>query len=52
MFEQGPGLCGHLWLEVGLVLPGRQGRPIEKGHALIEEPDIAGDFKVVDDRIR
>ena len=52
MFEQGAALCGHAWLEIRLVLSSREERPIEEGHDLVEELDIAGDFKVVDDRIR
>ena len=52
MFEQGAVLRGHTWLEIRLVLPSRESRPVEEGNDLVEETDIAGDFKVVDDRIR
>ena len=52
MFEQGPVLCGHPWLEIRLVLPRRESRPVEEGNDLVEESDIAGDFQVVDDRVR
>jgi hypothetical protein len=33
-------------------LPGRKSRPIEEGDGLVEESDIACDFKVVDDCVR
>jgi hypothetical protein len=49
MFEQGPVLGGYTWLEVRLVLLGRKGRPIEEGHDLVQESDIACHFQVVDD---
>jgi hypothetical protein len=40
-----------MWLEVRLVLPGRENRPVEEGNDLVEKTDIAGYFKVVDDRV-
>lgn len=52
MFEQAPVLCGHTWLEIRLVLSGREGWSFEEGNDLVEETDIACDFKVVDNRVR
>jgi hypothetical protein len=28
MLEQGPVLCGHVWLEIRFVLPGCEERPV------------------------
>jgi hypothetical protein len=45
-------LRGHTWCEIRLVFSVRESRSIEEGDYLIEETDIAGDFKVVEDRVR
>ena len=52
MLEQGTALRGHTGLEIRLVLANRESRPVEEGNDLVEKTDIAGDFKVMDDRVR
>ena len=52
MLEQGAGLRGYSGLEIRLVLADRESRPVEEGNDLVEKTDIAGDFKVMEDRVR
>ena len=52
MLEQGTALRRHTGLEIRLVLANRESRPVEEGNDLVEKTDIAGDFKVMEDRIR
>src|SRR5687768_12548548 len=52
MLEQSGALRGHTGLEVRLVLLSRENRPIEEGNDLVEKTNIAGYFKVMDDRVR
>ena len=52
MLEQGTALRRHTGLEIRLVLANRESRPVEEGNDLVEKTDIAGDFKVMEDRVR
>ena len=52
MLEQGAALRGHTGLEIRLVLANRESRPVEEGNDLVENTDIAGHFKVMEDRVR